>query len=135
MNFENEVRSLVEQAVMQEINDLGIRAAIRERISETGLTDKEIRELIESTVDSYVKSAANANIEQKIKMMFDEKIAYAVQKEIDKVVWKNTFGWGGEKKVEEALQRQINSVISQGFNIRVEISQRAPHPTEEGGAK
>lgn len=29
MNFENEVRSLVKQAVMQEINDLGIRATIR----------------------------------------------------------------------------------------------------------
>ena len=126
MNFENEVRSLVKQAVMQEINDLGIRATIRERISETGLTDKEIRELIESTVDSYVKSAVHTNIEQKIKTMFDEKIAYAVQKEIDKVVGRNTFGWGGEKKVEEALQRQINSVIGQGFNIKVEISQRAP---------
>ncbi len=126
MNFENEVRSLVKQAVMQEINDLGIRATIRERISETGLTDKEIIELIESTVDSYVKSAVHTNIEQKIKTMFDEKIASAVQKEIDKVIGRNTFGWGGEKKVEEALQRQINSVISQGFNIKVEISQRAP---------
>lgn len=133
MNFENEVRSLVKQAVMQEIKDLGIRATIRERISETGLTDKEIRELIESTVDSYVKSAVHTNIEQKIKTMFDEKIASAVQKEIDKVVGRNTFGWDGEKKVEEALQRQINSVISQGFNIRVEISQRATRPTEKGG--
>ena len=133
MNFENEVRSLVKQAVMQEINDLGIRATIRERISETGLTDKEIRELIESTVDSYVKSAVHTNIEQKIKVMFDEKIASAVQKEIDKIIGRNNFGWGGEKKVEEALQRQINSVISQGFNIRVEISQRANHPTEKGG--
>lgn len=132
MNFENEVRSLVKQAVMQEINDLGIRATIRERISETGLTDKEIIELIESTVDSYVKSAVHTNIEQKIKTMFDEKIASAVQKEIDKVVGRNTFGWGGEKKVEEALQRQINSVISQGFNIRVEISQRATRQTEKG---
>lgn len=64
--------------------------------------------------------------------MFDEKIASAVQKEIDRVVGQNNFGWGGEKKVEEALQRQINSVISQGFNIRVEISQRAPRPTEKG---
>lgn len=135
MNFENEVRGLVKQAVMQEINDLGIRATIRERISEIGLTDKEIRELIESTVDSYVKSAVHTNIEQKIKTMFDEKIASEVQKEIDKVVGRNTFGWGGEKKVEDALQRQINSVISQGFNIRVEISQRATHPTEKGGAK
>ncbi len=133
MNFENEVRILVKQAVMQEINDLGIRATIRERISETGLSDKEIRELIESTVDSYVKSAVHTNIEQKIKTMFDEKIASAVQKEIDKVVGRNTFGWGGEKKVEEALQRQINSVISQGFNIRVEISQRSTRPTEKGG--
>ena len=133
MNFENEVRSLVKQAVMQEINDLGIRATIRERISETGLTDKEIIELIESTVDSYVKSAVHTNIEQKIKTMFDEKIASAVQKEIDKVVGRNTFGLGGEKKVEEALQRQINSVISQGFNIRVEISQRADRQTEKGG--
>lgn len=133
MNFESEVRSLVRQAVMQEINDLGIRATIRERISETGLTDKEIKELIESTVDSYVKSAVHSNIEQKIKTMFDEKIASAVQKEIDRVVGRNTFGWGGEKKVEEALQRQINSVISQGFNIKVEISQRAPRQAEKGG--
>ena len=133
MNFEQEVKMLVKQAVMQEINDLGIRATIRERISETGLTDKKIRELIESTVDSYVKSAANENIKNKIKSLFDEKINSVVQKEVDRVVGRNVFGWGGEKKVEEALQRQINSVISQGFNIKVEISQRAPRQTEKGG--
>ena len=132
MNFENEVKSLVKQAVMQEINDLGIRATIRERISETGLTDKEIRELIENTVDSYVRSATNENLEKKIKAMFDEKIASVVQKEVDRVIGRNIFGWGGEKKVEEALQRQINSVISQGFNIKVEISQRASRSTEKG---
>ena len=135
MNFENEVKSLVKQAVMQEINDLGIRATIRERISETGLTDKEIRELIENTVDSYIRAAAHTNLEEKIKGMFDEKIAAVVQKEVDRVVGRNIFGWGGEKKVEEALERQINSVISQGFNIKVEISQRAPRLTEKGGAE
>lgn len=135
MNFENEVKSLVKQAVMQEINDLGIRATIRERISETGLTDKEIRELIENTVDSYIRAAVHTNLEEKIKAMFDEKITSVVQKEVDRVVDRNVFGWGGEKKVEEALQRQINSVISQGFNIKVEISQRSPRPTEKGGAE
>jgi uncharacterized membrane-anchored protein YjiN (DUF445 family) len=124
MNFENEVKSLVKQAVMQEINDLGIRATIRERISETGLTDEEIRKLIENTVDSYVRSVANQNLEEKIKSMFDQKIESVVQKEVDRVLNRNIYGWGGEKKVEEALQRQINSVISQGFNIKVEISQR-----------
>ena len=126
MNLENEARSLVKQAVMQEINDLGIRATIRERISETGLTDEEIKDLIESTVDSYVRSAIHTNIEEKIKKMFDEKITAIVQKEVDKVLGKNIFGWGGEKKVEEALQREINAVISRGFNIKVDISQRAP---------
>ena len=124
MNFENEVKSLVKQAVMQEINDLGIRATIRERISETGLKDEEIRKLIEATVDSYVRSVANGNLEEKIKAMFDEKIASVVQKEVDKVLNRNIYGWGGEKKIEEALQRQINSVVSRGFNIKVEISQK-----------
>ena len=124
MNFENEVKRLVKQAVMQEINDLGIRATIRERISETGLTDEEIRKLIETTVDSYVRSVANQNLEEKIKSMFDQKIESVVQNEVDRVLNRNIYGWGGEKKVEEALQRQINSVISQGFNIKVEISQK-----------
>ena len=56
--------------------------------------------------------------------MFDEKIASVVQKEVDKVLNRNIYGWGGEKKIEEALQRQINSVVSRGFNIKVEISQK-----------
>lgn len=133
MNFENEVKSLVKQAVMQEINDLGIRATIRERISETGLTDKEIKELIESTVDSYVKSAVHTNIEQKIQSMFDTKIENVVQKAIDRVIGANTLGWSGERKVEEAIQREINSVIHRGFNIKVEISQRTSQPIEKGG--
>lgn len=134
MNFENEVKSLVKQAVMQEINDLGIRATIRERISETGLTDKEIKELIESTVDSYVKSAVHTNIEQKIQSMFDTKIENVVQKAVNRVIGANTLGWSGERKVEEAIQREINSVIHRGFNIKVEISQRTSQPTEKGGA-
>jgi 5S rRNA maturation endonuclease (ribonuclease M5) len=135
MNFENEVKSLVRQAVMQEINDLGIRATIRERISETGLTDKEIGEMIESTIDSYVKSAVHTDIEQKIRSMFDDKIEKTVEKAINRVIGANILGWGGERKVEEALQREINSAINRGFNIKVEISQKHPCTTEKGGAE
>ena len=124
MNFETEVKSLVKQAVMQEINDLGIRAVIRERISETGLTDKDIEGMIRSTVDSYVKSASHTDINAKVKAMFDEKISEAINKEIKKIIGDYNYSWHGADKVKKALDNQISAVISQGFNIKVEISQK-----------
>lgn len=122
MDFDKEVKNLVKQAVMQEIEDLGIRAVIRDRISKTGLTDKDINEMIKNTVDSYVKSCSHTDINKKIQAMFDEKISKAIEKEIKTVM--GDYSWRGSDKVKEALNTQINSIIRQGFDIKVEISQR-----------
>lgn len=56
MTVEQEISKLVRERLMEEINGLGIRAAIREQIEESGITKGKVAELVEQTVDSYVRS-------------------------------------------------------------------------------
>jgi tetrahydromethanopterin S-methyltransferase subunit H len=123
MNFETEVKSLVKQAVMQEINDLGIRATIRERITETGLTKDDINNMVKDTVDSYIKSALNSqNVESTILHMFNTAIEETVKREIQIVIKGYTFGWGGERKIKEALDNAIRAEVNRGFKVKVDIT-------------
>ena len=58
-------RNAVRSAVMEEVKNLGIRAAVKESINEIGQLDKdEIRMMIADAIDSYVRSA---NIEEQVK--------------------------------------------------------------------
>ena len=57
MNFEEEARKMVRRAIMEEVNGLCIRAAIRQEIEASGITKGKVNEMVKDAVDSYVRSA------------------------------------------------------------------------------
>ena len=61
MNFEQEIRTLARRAIMEEINNLGIKALLREQIVDAGFTHDEIRAMIREAIDSFCRSALNTN--------------------------------------------------------------------------
>ena len=56
MNIEEEVRKIVRRTIMEKVNGLGTRAAIRQEIEANGITKGKVNEMVKDTVDSYVRS-------------------------------------------------------------------------------
>lgn len=88
MSFEQEIHSMVRQKIMEEINGLGIRAAIREEIEASGVTKGKIRELVETAVDSYVRSV---DVKAIVESLIKEKVGKAVASKLKDYV----TGWSG----------------------------------------
>lgn len=87
MDINKEIKSLVKQTVMEEVNNLGVRAAIREKLVDDGITKNCIKEIIEKTIDSYIRSALNSeNVDRLIEETFNEKIKKIIETRIEKVI-------------------------------------------------
>lgn len=127
MDMNQELRSLVRQAVMEEINNLGVRAAIKERISDTGLSDTELRQMVNETVDSYIRSVLGTNEKQlnaKIEQLLSEKINRIAEEEVKKIIGGRSI-WKGSEQVESILTNAMRRIVSDNFQISVTISQKA----------
>lgn len=121
MDLEKEINSMVRKAIMEEINNLAIRATMREKIEAAGVSHEDIRNMISETVDSYMRSAMNGNVEEKIKQIFEAEISKSVQTEIKRVI--GPFcRWDGESKIIKALDTELNYEIKRGFNLAVSIT-------------
>ena len=121
MDLQQEINRMVRQAIMEEINNLAIRATIREKIEAAGVTGEEIREMIRETADSYFRSAMGGNVEDKIREIFDHKTSEVVNKEINKVLGSMT-GWQGRDSVRNALNKGAADAIRNGFDVSVTIT-------------
>lgn len=120
MDLQQEIRKMVRQAVMEEINGLAIRATIREKIEAAGVTDGDIHEMVRETVDSYFRSAMDGHVEGKIRSIFDKKVSETVAHEI-KVVTGSLRGWSGSEEIRKALNEETKRVIRNGFDVSVSI--------------
>lgn len=127
MDMNQELRSLVRQAVMEEINNLGVRAAIKERISDTGLYDEELRQMVKDTIDSHIRSVLGTNEAQlnaKIEQLLSEKINRIAEEEVRKIIGGRTH-WKGSEQVESILTNAMRRIVSDNFQISITISQKA----------
>lgn len=120
MDLQQEIRRMVRQAVMEEINGLAIRATIREKIEAAGVTDGDIREMFQETADSYFRSAMDGHVEEKIRSIFDQKVSETVAKEI-RAVTGSLRGWGGSDEIRKALNMEVAMAIRNGFDVSVAI--------------
>lgn len=121
MDLQKEINRMVRRAIMEEINNLAIRATIREKIEASGITHDDIRNLVKNTVDSYMRSAMDGNVAEKIKQSFDKKVSEAVETQIKKVVG-SIWGWEGQDKIKKALQKEIDRQVSKGFDLEIKIA-------------
>lgn len=122
MNFQQEINKAVRQAIREEVNSIGMRAAIREQIEATGVSHGDIKEMITSVADSYFRSAMNGNVEEKIRQIFEEKVKEVVDKEITKVI--GNFHWNGSEAVRSAINNEIAKEVRNGFDVSVTVSKK-----------
>lgn len=123
MDLQQEINRMVRQAIMEEINNLAVRATIREKIEAAGVTGEDIREMVRETADSYFRSAMDGNVEDKIRSIFNQKISDAVDREI-KAVLGSLRGWSGSEEIRKALNSEAAKAIRDGFDVSVRISPR-----------
>lgn len=122
MNFEQEIRTLARRAIMEEINNLGIKALLREQIVDAGFTHDKISAMIREAIDSFCRSALNTNdVSGYVRAAIDNRVNQAADKEITKVLGRySTFS--GSKAVEDALLAAMRRQTQDGYNVSVQIT-------------
>lgn len=122
MNFEQEIRTLARRAIMEEINNLGIKALLREQIVDAGFTHDEIRTMIREAIDSFCRSALNTgDVEGYVRNAINNRVNQVADKEIAKIIGRYS-GWSGSKAVEDALMSAMRQQTQAGYNVSVTIT-------------
>ena len=122
MNFEQEIRTLARRAIMEEINNLGIKALLREQIVDAGFTHDEIRAMIREAIDSFCRSALNTNdVAGYVRGAIENRVNQAADREITKIIGKYS-SWSGNKAVEDALVVAMRQQTQAGYNVSVTIT-------------
>lgn len=122
MNFEQEIRTLARRAIMEEINNLGIKALLREQIVDAGFTHDEIRSMIREAIDSFCRSALNTNdVEGYVRAAVDNRVNQAADKEINKIIGRYS-SFSGNKAVEDALLHAMLRKTQAGYDVSVTIA-------------
>lgn len=122
MNFEQEIRTLARRAIMEEINNLGIKALLREQIVDAGFTHDEIRAMIREAIDSFCRSALNTNdVAGFVRGAIENRVNQAADREITKIIGKYS-SWSGNKAVEDALVAAMRQQTQAGYSVSVTIN-------------
>lgn len=118
MTLEQEISKLVRERLMEEINGLGIRAAIREQIEESGITKGKVAELVEQTVDSYVRSI---NIEALVDKLINRRVETAVKDAIEKYVVNRYGSYNGTALLEKIVKDALYEEWRGKYTARVDV--------------
>lgn len=122
MNFEQEIRTLARRAIMEEINNLGIKALLREQIVDAGFSHDEIRSMIREAIDSFCRSALNTNdVAGYVRAAIDNRVNQAADKEINKILGRYS-SFSGNKAVEDALLHAMLRKTQAGYDVSVTIT-------------
>lgn len=122
MNFEQEIRTLARRAIMEEINNLGIKALLREQIVDAGFTHDEIRAMIREAIDSFCRSALNTNdVAGFVRGAIENRVNQAADREITKIIGKYS-SWSGNKAVEDALVAAMRQQTQARYSVSVTIT-------------
>lgn len=122
MNFEQEIRTLARRAIMEEINNLGIKALLREQIVDAGFSHDEIRSMIREAIDSFCRSALNTNdVAGYVRAAIDNRVNQTADKEINKIIGRYS-SFSGNKAVEDALLRAMLRKTQAGYDVSVTIT-------------
>lgn len=111
----------VRAAIMEEVNNLGIRAAVKEKMETVGELDKDaLREIVRDVVDSYVRSV---DVEKLIRQIVDGKVAMIVDRKVSAVVEKyldGTFScYKPTKQLEELILDDLKRQFYANHNLKV----------------
>lgn len=111
----------VKAAVMEEVNNLGVRAAVKEQLETVGELDKDaVRDIIRDVVDSYVRSV---DVEKLIHQVVDGRVATIVDRKVSAVVERyleGTFSsYKPTKQLEELILNDLKKQFYANHNLKV----------------
>lgn len=111
----------VRAAVMEEVNNLGVRAAVKEQVETVGELDKDaVRDIIRDVVDSYVRSV---DVEKLIRQIVDGRVATIVDRKVSAVVERyleGTFSsYKPTKQLEELILNDLKKQFYANHNLKV----------------
>lgn len=131
MNFEQEIRTLARRAIMEEINNLGIKALLREQIVDAGFSHDEIRSMIREAIDSFCRSALNTNdVAGYVRAAIDNRVNQTADKEINKILGRYS-SFSGNKAVEDALLHAMLRKTQAGYDVSVTITPKTKNEDED----
>lgn len=111
----------VKAAIMEEVNNLGVRAAVKEQVEAVGELDKDaVRDIIRDVVDSYVRSV---DVEKLIQQVVDGRVATIVDRKVSPVVERyleGTFSsYKPTKQLEELILNDLKKQFYANHNLKV----------------
>ncbi len=123
MNLENQINIMVKKAILDEIDNLAIKAVVREHI-ENAISKNEIVQKLDKIIDSYFRSAMN---NQDVELFIRNKMNYMaeteIRKQIDKIIGSYSR-WEGSATVKNALELEIKRQFLNGFNVSVDVQRK-----------
>lgn len=121
MDIEKEIKAMVRSAVMEEINNLGIRAVVREQIEKAGFTHEDVRNIIREMADSYFRSAMDGNVECGIRSIYNKKVEEVAEKAVNAAA-KEYTGWQGRDAIKKLIDAEIKQRIVQDYDFKVTLT-------------
>ena len=119
--LEEQIHKLVQQAMMEEINNLGIKATLRQQIVDAGFTKDDIRSMVQDAIDSFCRSALNTNdVEGYVRAAIEKRTNDAADTQINKLISQYS-SFSANKAIEDALLSSIRRAIQDGFDVSVSI--------------
>lgn len=121
MEFRIDIRRMVQSVVMEEVNNLGIRTVVREKLEEVGdLTKDKIRDLVSEITDSYIRSVdINKIINNKIDTLIEQRVHHEIDEALQNYINRDIFG----NKISKVLQDLILDDLKNQFyeKYRLEV--------------
>lgn len=121
MNIDLDLKSQVKAEVAKEIEGLGVRAAVKEKLVEVGQLNKDqIRDLINQTIDSYIRSV---NIDEMINKRLDKKFDNYIEKRIDECLKKyiegGIFSPSPSKHLRDIILDNLKKQFDENYDLVV----------------
>lgn len=116
-----DIREMVASVIMEEVNNLGVRAAVKEKIQQVGeLTKDEVRSMVQETIDSYVRSIdVEKIIKEQVKLFIDDTVAFRVRESIERYVNGSIFSPTPTKQLEEIILNDLRKQFYEKYNLKV----------------
>lgn len=132
MNFEQQLKIKIEQEVMEAINGFGLKAAVREKITEVGEMSKEkMQELIEGCINSYVRSFDIENyVRNRIDLLVSKTIKESVEKALERYI-QSPYSWSphSQKLLDNLIEKELRKQFEENYSLKV------INTKEKGGEK
>lgn len=116
-----DIRSLVKSVIMEEVTNLGVRAVVRAKIEEVGELDKQsISQLVETVVDSYVRSVdIDTIIRNKVDAEVSRQISNKVSAALSDYIEGRIFSSKISKHLEELILNDLKSQFYSKYSLEV----------------